>query len=322
MSGLFQSPTSISPPRNVSTKPSVIEDEDIQALRSSRATVFDLHAIYPSNIDEENPDDWTPDFIMSQPGRESDVISPSVATYHALICAHQDASHPAETAYTPSLSSSPTTASLIGDSYESRASNLLREEISESSYSSTSETKPDLGRNFAQAVEVFLDRDPSSYGFIMHWLRKGVLPRCLLLSSALDQLRNRTESTAFSVTEQSNIRAELLAIILHPLLSQLRDLRDEAAWTGLNSLVDECKNRIAELDWLLNNSHFACPSISKRSESPEDQLGTARPFSETSGATDAFSVNSSQKRPKHVKSASPYKGEFVATPVGNRDQWI
>lgn len=96
-------------------------------------------------------------------------------------------------------------------------------------------------------VQLFLERDASRYEAILHFLREGVLPRTLDIGSTL----------SFADIDLTSVPASVLTLVLHPLIAQLQDLREEAAWLGLQVMEEDCLTRLSELNTLINGGKRA-----------------------------------------------------------------
>lgn len=109
--------------------------------------------------------------------------------------------------------------------------------------------------NSVDVMEIFLDRDPTSYEAIFSWIRDGVLPARLSIS-----LPSSTSASSSSVPP---VDPTLLALfVLSPssligLVTSLKSLSLEAAWLGMHELVNACEEerlRVQELaKWVQKN---------------------------------------------------------------------
>lgn len=95
-------------------------------------------------------------------------------------------------------------------------------------------------------VQLFLERDASRYEAILHFLREGVLPRTLDIGSTL------SFASHDATLDLSSVPPSVLTLVLHPLIAQLQDLREESAWLGLQVMEEDCLSRLSELNTLIN----------------------------------------------------------------------
>lgn len=124
-------------------------------------------------------------------------------------------------------------------------------------------------------VNVYIDRSAQPYDGLLHWLRTGSLPSRLCLDEALSL------ATADGTAEShQSIRAvldmipteakqKLMPLVLHPIMSEVKDLRDEAEYLGFYKLVKQCEAEIAKLKRAIRFSRNVVghPGMHVRSES-------------------------------------------------------
>jgi len=179
--------------------------------KSARATILGFDEL-PS---EAGQDDWTNDYLPSS----LSIIS----TRRAL--------SPVGPEEAPSLSTSSTSSDepIVADYLVDTPSALP--------------TSPNVKD---EMVQLFLERDPSRYEAVLHFLREGKLPRSLDIGS--------TTTFADATLDLTSVPPAVLTLVLHPLIAQLQDLREEAAWLGLQVMEEDCLTRLSELNTLLNSS--------------------------------------------------------------------
>lgn len=142
----------------------------------------------------------------------------------------------------------------------------------------------------AMSLDIMLDRSPEPYEAILHYLREGELPRKLAFTTSFalaTALRSFTNSAVhpskWSSAEgklpavasldaivskmDARSRLALLPLLLHPIIAQLEDLRDEARFLGLKTLQSAAQREI-EL--------FATLLLQPPSPSPPNNLTVLR----------------------------------------------
>lgn len=275
-------------------QPTIVEPDAAELPLSSHATTFCVEGEVPTSISEE---DWSGEYKISpMPG----------TTFNHLLQARSSLDQ-SESSVPPSLSAGSTTASSDGEEQEvglraqsgmEHLSSLLPSEVEVTGHADI--------RPADQALEIFLDRDPSHYRAILTWLRCGRLPRQYDITSTLELFEEQDLAGASDMCCATYIPTPQVALLLHPLLSTLQDLRDEAQWIGLKDLCEACDDRISELAaWLRKRSR-----VSGSSQSSDMPPPTARPFA--------------KRRPKQARfyGSAPSLPLPEATPEEHRHNWI
>jgi len=125
-------------------------------------------------------------------------------------------------------------------------------------------------------INVYLDRSAEPYDAIFHFIRTGVLPRKLCLDDALYRLSDNNKVDSNEVSIQNvldslpiDTRKKLLPLVLHPIMSEIKDLKEEAEYLGFTILVELCEVEISKLKKMIRWSRtvVAHPGLHFRSES-------------------------------------------------------
>lgn len=258
MSGIYPSPNHLSPLR-VNVAQAELVKSPAGRPKSARATILGFDEL-PTETGE---DDWTADYLpASIPHSLSCIISTRALTVGRESVGPESA---------PGLSCSSSTSS------EDDAPHLVAADY----FVDTPARLPKLpSTKLDEMVELFLERDPSRYEAIIHYLRTGHLPRSLDITSTLSFANSRrtSDSSSYSQIELSDLPQHLTALLLHPIISQLQDLREEAAWLGLQGLEEECLSRLSQLNTMLNSGSSAfTDSDQPRTARPAQRAYRARP---------------------------------------------
>lgn len=109
------------------------------------------------------------------------------------------------------------------------------------------------GQDVVHPINVYLDRSAESYDAIFHFLRAGTLPRKLCLNDAvygsLNNFNHNDEDSIHSLLNSLPLdtRSRLMPLVLHPVMSELKDLKEEADYLGLSTLTNLCDIEISKL---------------------------------------------------------------------------
>ena len=179
--------------------------------KSARASILGFDEL-PS---EAGQDDWTNDYL------------PCIISTRRLLSIGPEEAPSLSTSSTSSESDEPIVADYLVDT------------------PSVLPTSPNVKD---ETVQLFLERDPSRYEAILHYLREGKLPRALDIGSSL------SFASYDATLDLSSVPPSILTLVLHPLIAQIQDLREEAAWLGLQVMEEDCLSRLSELNTLINSA--------------------------------------------------------------------
>ena len=190
----------------------------------------------------------------------------------------------------PSLSSSPTSSDFINvKSITGGAQLPTRRALEIIARSCTASHR---------SIEIYLDRPSEPYELILYYLREGELPRRLRYSSSAAMFTvndsDHDPNSALTKLVRSvpvGLRHCIIPFLLHPIVSQLQDLLDEAAYLGMTELEDLCAKELAQLKNLTADAVSTVPLNQQRlkgkSRSPvrrnidgvsRPRMGTHPPF--------------------------------------------